>query len=148
MIKERRLNWRFFWFPQKLFVYLWQMNKEQILKIANEAYPKIREYYGVGKREFPPIEVYKNILVRLTGEPEAEGEPADAEYDRKSNKIFLYSDYNNSIEDVIRGIIHEYVHFLQSGSWMNRYYKMGYKYDNHPYEISAKKEENNWKTFA
>ena len=124
------------------------MNKEQILKIANEAYPKIREYYGAGKRGFPPIEVHKNILVRLTGEPEAEGEPADAEYDRKENKIFLYSDYNNSIEDVIRGIIHEYIHFLQSESWMKRYYKMGYKYDNHPYEISAKKEEENWKKFA
>ena len=52
------------------------MEKDQILKIANEAYPKIREYYGTGKRDFPPIEVHKNILVRLTGEPEAEGEPA------------------------------------------------------------------------
>ena len=124
------------------------MNKEQILKIANEAYPKIREYYGTGERNFPPIEVYKNILVRLTGEPKAEGEPADAEYDRKENKIFLYSDYNNSVEDVIRGIIHEYVHFLQSESWMKRYYKMGHDYSTHPYEISAKKEEENWKKFV
>ena len=80
----------------------------------------------MGKKEYPPIEVHKNILVRLTGEPEAEGEPADAEFDRRENKIFLYTDYNNSVEDVIRGIIHEYIHYLQSGSWMKRYYSMGY----------------------
>ena len=124
------------------------MVAEQILKIANRVYPKIREYYGLGKKEYPQIEVYKNILVRLSGEPEAEGEPADAEYDRETNKLFIYSDYNNSVEDVIRGIIHEYVHYLQSGSWMKRYYSMGYKYGNHPYEISAKKAEENWKAFA
>ena len=125
------------------------MDNNQILKIANEAYPKIRDYYGAGKRSFPPIEVFKNIYVRLTGEPDAEGEdPAEAEFNRKENKLFLYSDFINSKEDIIRSIIHEYVHFLQSGSWMNRYYKMGYKYENHPYEISAKKEEENWKKFA
>ncbi len=125
------------------------MDNNQILKIANRVYPKIRDYYGAGKRSFPPIEIHRNIFARLSGEPEMEGDdPAEAEFDRKSNKIFLYSDYINNAEDIIRGIIHEYVHFLQSGSWMNRYYKMGYKYDNHPYEISAKKEEENWKKFA
>ena len=124
------------------------MNKNRILKIANNVYPKIRAYYGLGKQEYPPIEVHKNILVRLTGEPEAEGEPADAEYDRKENKLFLYSDFINSTEDIIRGIIHEYVHFLQSGSWMKRYYKMGHDYFSHPYEISAKKEEEKWKMFV
>lgn len=125
------------------------MNKEQILKIANEAYPKIREYYGAGKRDFPPIEIHRNIFARLSGEPEMEGDdPAEAEYDRKLNKMFLYSDYINDAEDIIRGIIHEYVHFLQSESWMKRYYKMGHDYFSHPYEISAKKEEENWKKFA
>ena len=124
------------------------MNNKEILQIANEAYPKIRDYYGSGKRGFPPIEIHRNIFARLSGEPDMEGDdPAEAEFDRKSNKIFLYSDFINKAEDIVRGIIHEYVHFLQSGSWMNRYYKMGYKYDNHPYEISAKKEEEKWKNF-
>ena len=86
-----------------------------------------------------------NIKIVLA---EDEGEPADAEYDRDENKLFIYSDYNDSVEDVIRGIIHEYIHYLQSGSWMKRYYSMGYKYGNHPYEISAKKAEENWKMFA
>ena len=124
------------------------MKTKEIIQIANKSYPKIREYYGVGRKDYPPIEVYKNILVRLTGEPDAEGEPADAEYDRKLNKLFIYSDYNNSIEDVIRSIIHEYVHYLQSASWMGRYYKMGYDYTNHPYELKASKEEENWKKFV
>lgn len=124
------------------------MVEDKILNIANKSYPKIREYYGVGRKDYPPIEVYKNILVRLTGEPDAEGEPADAEYDRKLNKLFIYSDYNNSVEDVIRSIIHEYVHYLQSASWMGRYYKMGYDYTNHPYELKASKEEENWKKFV
>ena len=124
------------------------MVADQILKIANKVYPKIRTHYGLGKKEYPPIEVHKNILVRLSGEPEAEGEPADAEYDRNQNKLFIYSDYNNTVEDVIRGIIHEYIHYLQSGSWMKRYYSMGYTYGNHPYEISAKEAEENWKMFV
>ncbi len=124
------------------------MKTKEIIQIANKAYPKIREYYGVGRKDYPPIEVYKNILVRLTGEPDAEGEPAEAEYDRKLNRLFIYSDYNNSIEDVIRSIIHEYVHYLQSASWMGRYYKMGYNYTNHPYELKASKEEENWKMFV
>mgnify|MGYP003628963996 FL=1 len=124
------------------------MENKEILQIANTVYPKIREYYGVGRKDYPPIEVYKNILVRLTGEPDAEGEPADAEYDRKLNKLFIYSDYNNSVEDVTRSIIHEYVHYLQSGSWMGRYYKMGHTYQTHPYELKASQEEENWKKFA
>ena len=124
------------------------MKTKEIIQIANKAYPKIREYYGVGRKDYPPIEIYKNILVRLTGEPDAEGEPADAEYDRKLNKLFIYSDYNNSIEDVIRSIIHEYVHYFQSASWMGRYYKMGYNYQTHPYELKSSQEEENWKKFV
>ena len=41
------------------------MEPKKILQIANKVYPNIRSHYGLGKKEFPPIEVYKNILVRL-----------------------------------------------------------------------------------
>ncbi|MCP4482930.1 MAG: hypothetical protein GY817_09435 [bacterium] len=125
------------------------MESKEILKIANKVYPKIRTHYGLGKKEYPPIEVYRNIFARLSGEPDMEGDdPADAEFDRKTNKLFIYSDFNNSIEDVIRGVIHEYIHYLQSGSWMKRYYNMGYTYGNHPYEVDAKKAEEDWKLFV
>ena len=125
------------------------MESKEILQIANKAYPKIRAYYGLGKKEYPPIEVYRNIFARLSGEPDMEGDdPADAEFDRKTNKLFIYSDFNDSVEDVVRGVIHEYIHYLQSGSWMKRYYNMGYTYGNHPYEIDAKKAEEDWKLFV
>ena len=125
------------------------MDKNQILQIANKAYPKIRAHYGLGKKEYPPIEVYRNIFARLSGEPDMEGDdPAEAEFDRKTNKLFIYSDFNDSVEDVIRGVIHEYIHYLQSGSWMKRYYNMGYTYGNHPYEVDAKKAEEDWKKFV
>jgi hypothetical protein len=124
------------------------MDKNEILKIANKVYPNIRAYYGLGKKEYPPIEVHKNIFARLSGEQDMEGDdPADAEFDRKENKLFIYSDFNDSVEDVIRGVIHEYIHYLQSGSWMKRYYSMGYTYGNHPYEVDAKKAEEDWKLF-
>ena len=32
-------------------------------------------------------------------------------------------------------------HYLQSPSWMKRYYDMGYEYNNHPYELEALEEE-------
>jgi hypothetical protein len=125
------------------------MESKKILQIANKVYPNIRAYYGLGKKEYPPIEVHKNIFARLSGEPDMEGDdPADAEFDRKENKLFIYSDFNDSVEDVIRGVIHEYIHYLQSGSWMKRYYSMGYTYGNHPYEIDAKKAEEDWKLFV
>ena len=86
-----------------------------IKQIINKIYPQIKEYYGVGKLPPPIIEIHKNIYARLSGEPEMEGgDPAEAEYDYKENKIFLYSDFINSTEDIIKGIIHEYIHYLQS----------------------------------
>ena len=125
------------------------MTQEEILKLANEIYPRVRDYYGEGRKSYPPIEVHRNIYARLSGEPDMEGDdPAEAEFDRKENKLFLYSDYIDGIEDIARGIIHEYVHFLQSESWMRRYYKMGHTYQTHPYEIKASEEEKNWKKFV
>ena len=41
------------------------MEKNKIIQIANKVYPNIRAYYGLGKKEYPPIEVHKNILARL-----------------------------------------------------------------------------------
>ena len=65
------------------------MVKNKIVDIVNKVYPKIVGWYGEGKKQLPSVEIHKNILVRLTGELDAEGEPADAEYDRKENKLFI-----------------------------------------------------------
>ena len=125
------------------------METNQIRKIATEMKPKVRDYQGEDRRNYPPIEIHRNIIARLSGESDMEGDdPAEAEFDIKEKKLFLYSDYIKDIEDIARGIIHEYVHFLQSESWRRRYYKMGHTYQTHPYEIKASEEEKNWKKFV
>ena len=70
------------------------MDKEEILSIANEAYPKIVKYFGKGRKTPPEIKVYRNVYVDVTGDEEAEGEEEPTgRYDREINKISLYSDY-------------------------------------------------------
>ena len=53
----------------------------------------------------------------------------------------------NSIEDLVRTLIHEYQHYLQSPAWMTRYYNMGCDYHTHPYEVIAYAKENEYKLF-
>jgi len=77
------------------------MNKEEILNIANEAYPKIVKYFGKGKKSTPEIKVYRNVFVDLTGDEDAEGEDEPTgRYDRDVNKISLYSDYILNKEEI------------------------------------------------
>tara|TARA_R110001592_G_scaffold58417_1_gene176950 strand:- start:1113 stop:1511 length:399 start_codon:yes stop_codon:yes gene_type:complete len=132
------------------------MNKESIQSIINKSYPKIEKYYGHSKYQncTPYIELHHNIYIRITGDEydqdilsETECNP-DAEYDRFDNTIIIYWPKMVNKETIIKSLIHEYQHYLQSPSWMKRYYNMGYDYDNHPYEIQARESENNWKTFA
>ena len=72
---------------------------------------------------------------------------ADAEYEYETNTIYLYYTQMNSEEDVVRTLIHEYQHYLQSPTWMKRYYTMGYEYDNHPYEVAAIEAEEDYEMF-
>ncbi len=127
------------------------MNKEKTQNIINKIYPSIKKYYGKSKFNLnpPKVKTHYNIYARITGIDEAEGECSPhAEFERETNTIWVYFPEMIDKKMIIKTLIHEYIHYLQSPTWMKRYYKMGYEYDNHPYEISAKKEENNWKTFA
>ena len=66
------------------------MDKQEILDIANEAYPKIVKYFGKGKQSTPEIVVYRNVFVDLTGDEDAEGEDEPSgRYDGDVNK-YLY----------------------------------------------------------
>tara|TARA_R110000796_G_scaffold10371_1_gene34484 strand:+ start:2679 stop:3077 length:399 start_codon:yes stop_codon:yes gene_type:complete len=132
------------------------MIESEAHEIINEVYPKIVKYYGLSKfHNCPPfIELHHNIYVRITGEDiwgeitsEVECNP-DAEYDRCDNEIIIYYPRMETKRHIIETLIHEYQHYLQSPSWMVRYYNMGYEYNNHPYEVAATKSESNWKTFA
>lgn len=80
--------------------------------------------------------------------PQSEGVDNDwrGEYDSEENEIVIYSKNITSKSDLAKTIVHEYAHYLQDPKWMTRYYNMGYKYNNHPYEIEAFTiEEINWK---
>ena len=124
------------------------MNKEEILNIANEAYPKIVKYFGKGSQPIPQIEVYRNVYVALTGEEEAEGEQEPTgRYDRESNEIQLFSDYIPNKEEVIRNVIHEYTHYKQDHSLFQKYYDQGYTYQNNPAELEALRAEEKWFKF-
>ena len=113
------------------------MEEKDIIQVVNKVYPKIVKYYtdGVEKE-------YKK------GFPEVDHSWPNAEFVRKENKIYVYSDHIPNVEELVKALIHEFVHYLQSESWMQRYYKSGgYEYHNHPYEVKAKDEEKNWQKF-
>ena len=125
------------------------MNKEEILAIANEAYPKIVKYFKKGKQSIPTIKVYRNVYVALTGEEEAEGEEEPTgRYDRESNEIQLFSDYIPNREEVIRNVVHEYTHYKQPEELFQKYINQGYTYQNSPLELEALKAEEEWWRFA
>jgi hypothetical protein len=125
------------------------MNLEIIKKIVQEVFPQIENKYGFSKfaQCTPYVEYEKNIYARLSGEDD-DGElgeqSPEAEYDRIDNSIVLYYPNMKSRRHIIETLIHEYQHYLQSPSWMTRYYNMGCDYNNHPYELAATAEEKNW----
>ena len=128
------------------------MTEKQVQKIINEVYPKIEKHYGYSKfipECTPYVETHYNIYARHSGEPEARGEEdgCHAEFDRTDNSIVIYYPNMKSRKHIIQTLVHEYQHYLQSPSWFKRYYNMGFRYDNHPYEIAATKEEVNYKLF-
>ena len=120
------------------------MRRLTVQAIVNRVYPLIKEKYGISrfKKSYPKVRLHENIYSRLSGVPGLRGEDsAHAEYDRESNTIWIYYPEMNSKEDVVKTLLHEYKHYLQSPTWMKRYYSMGYQYDNHPYEVEAIAEE-------
>ena len=129
------------------------MTLEKIKRLTDKIYPKIEEHYGMSKFQecTPWVEFEHSIYARLMGEPEVEPEDGeqnpDAEYDSMDNSIILYFPKIKSKKELIECLIHEYQHYLQSPSWMKRYYDMGYHYWNHPYEVAALEAEKDWKLF-
>ena len=129
------------------------MTLQEVKKVIQEVYPKIEAHYGYSKFTpecTPYVETHYNIYARYSGEAEAQGEEdgCHAEYDSTDNSIVIYWPNMKSRKHIIETLVHEYQHYLQSPSWMKRYYDMGYRYDNHPYEIAAYDEEKNWKIFS
>lgn len=107
------------------------------------------------------IEKYFNIVTEIYGQSKhhntlpylsIEDSPYDdaddpdliGEFRADMNEVIIYHRNIKSVEELIRTLVHEYQHYLQSPSWMTRYYRMGYGYNDHPYELAAYNEEKNW----
>ena len=117
------------------------MNKKDVERLSEQYFNKTVDMLGESK--------YHNITPYLVVEysPESEGIDNDwkGEYDAEENEIIIYSKNITSKSDLAKTIVHEYAHYLQDPKWMTRYYTMGYKYNNHPYEKEAFRiEELNW----
>jgi hypothetical protein len=117
------------------------MTRNEIQEITEKVYDKVIKKYGESKHhsELP--------WVSIEDTPYSDSKvPKDlyGEYCSMMNEITLYWKNIPSLEVLARTLVHEYQHYLQSPSWMKRYYNMGYNYNDHPYEVQAFGEEENW----
>jgi len=127
------------------------MKLKEIEKLSKKYLQKCVDLYGYSKyfECDPYLEFHKSIYSRYSGEEDAEGEQSPvAEFDSVDNSLVVYYPNIKSKKHLAETIIHEYTHYLQSPVWMDRYYKMGYTYDNHPYEVAALKPEKDWRKVA
>ena len=127
------------------------MTKEELQKIVDEVYPKIEKHYGISKFQecTPYVELHRNIYEKYSGEEGMEGDEngCHAEFCDMLNEITIYYPNMKDREMVIKSLVHEYQHHLQSPIWFKRYYTMGHDYISHPYEVEATNEEKNWVLF-
>ena len=110
-------------------------------RLADKYLKNCEKVYGLSKfhETTPYIEFQPYVHSVYT-----EDDNPIAEYIFDYNTIVIYYKNINSAEDLAQTIVHEYQHYLQSPSWMTRYYNMGHNYSDHPYEIAAFNEEKNF----
>ena len=120
-----------------------EMNKESIKSLAESTFEKLVNYYGYSKHQ------KSTPFLMIEDSPYSDGPDEDCigEYCRVFNELIIYWKNIKNSDELIKTLVHEYQHYLQSPTWMTRYYNMGYYYSNHPYELAAYKEETNFKMF-
>lgn len=129
---------------------------KQLLLNIEKSFNMIVESYGESKYyvDIPYLDIVSKDTIKEYRNDFADGkitkkdlELIQAWFDPNDNSIGLVLENIHSMKDVIKCILHEYQHYLQCPSWIERYYKMGYNYDTHPYEVQATAVEYNWKNF-
>jgi hypothetical protein len=80
------------------------------------------------QKHIKPDIIYDEVKSDLVGE-----------WVSSDNEIIVYVNEIEDLEDYIKTIIHEYVHYLQSPIWYTRHWnrKPNQKYFEHPYEAEA-----------
>lgn len=119
------------------------MKKKKVIRLSKIIFDKITKDYGLSKHQatLPYLEIEDS--------PYSDAEDPDliGEYKSWDNEMVVYWKNISSREMLIKTLIHEYQHYLQSPTWMKRYWDMGFDYRTHPYEIAAYKEEENWEKY-
>lgn len=111
-------------------------------RLSKQYLDKCIEIYGHSKHhECSPYLEFQPYVYSVY----CEDDNPEAEYIFDYNTIVIYYKNIEDAEHLAQTIIHEYQHYLQSPSWMTRYYNMGYCYSDHPYEVAAFKEEKNYR---
>jgi len=116
------------------------MSKLEIMEFSNKILEVVVLKYGFSKHyEFTPYLQFEDFPFSDSKVLTNVGEFCFME-----NEITIFWKLVNDKEELIRTIIHEYQHYLQSPHWFTRYYNEGHDYESHPYEIAALKEEECW----
>jgi hypothetical protein len=122
------------------------LSQSQAKKIVDRVYPMIIKNLGRARQGRPEVEIHKNIFARLSGIEDMTGEDnPSAEYDDKTNKIFLYAPGHENEEQVIRSLLHEYTHAQQDPKKKEKNRRLGYA--KNPDEIEAHAAEENWREY-
>ena len=120
------------------------MNRNTIQNVTETIYNKVINRYGESNHH----ETLPYVAIEDTPYSDEEvPKELYGEYCSMFNEITLYWKNIPSIEILIRTLVHEYQHYLQSPGWMTRYYTMGHSYNTHPYEVAAFNEEEKWMEF-
>lgn len=121
------------------------MSKKEVTELAIYYLHAISEHYGESKFHdtTPHLSIEDSPFDESNEQHDGFGEYS---FDYM-NELIVYWKNITSEEDLIRTLVHEYTHYLQSPSWYKRYYHMGYGYNTHPYEVSAFKAEEDWAKF-
>ena len=124
------------------------LNKKEIMAIVKKVYPHIAKDLG---SRMVPVEVHNNIYKRLDAigiEDLMKQNNPSAQYDWDKRKIYLYSSATNTVEQIIRSLLHEHTHSRQNKKIFDKGYdEKKYTYDNHPYERAAVASEKKWKKY-
>tara|TARA_B110000503_G_C7148851_1_gene414229 strand:- start:2372 stop:2734 length:363 start_codon:yes stop_codon:yes gene_type:complete len=116
------------------------MHQRTVKKLAEKYLAECIEVYGESKFQLSS----PHLSVERSPYSDALDPDLLGEYIHDTNEIIIYFSNIKTTTEVIRTIVHEYMHHLQSPTWMTRYYNMGYGYYDHPYEIAAFSEEDKW----
>jgi hypothetical protein len=109
------------------------LNLKELRDICKFGITFCSDKLGVNNRYKTPL---KFSILRKKSEKKSMGE-----FSFENNKIVIFRNNIDTIEEFIKVFIHEYTHYLQPIK--TKYHKLldKFGYDGHPYEIEAEKNE-------